>query len=157
MSVRGFIGSLLPEVLSVKGKGLFPSVCIAQAALETGWGKKDELGFNKWGIKYKYGRGIMSDTREVEDGVNVFDPRLFQVYDSLQEAVDHYCWLFNEFPKFKDVDRSSVEAFVNSMAPLYATDAPEEIDGDPSYAEKILNIIKREGLEEYDSYATGCS
>jgi flagellum-specific peptidoglycan hydrolase FlgJ len=142
---QDFIAAFQPFMGPVKSAGLFPSVCIAQAALETGWGtQKSELYPNFWGRKWHYGEGISSMTREVEEGENVWSDRDFQKYGSIEEAVEDYIWLFFNHPKFVGrVNRYSRELFIESMSPLYATDAPEEIDGDPSYAEKISNIILR--------------
>ena len=149
-TVQVFVDYLMPFMGPVKEAGLFPAVCIAQAGLETGWGlKKLELQPNFWGRKHHYGKGINSMTREVEEGENVFSERMFQYYETVEEAVQDYIRLFYDHPKFKGrVDLTSLESFVASMGPLYATDAPEDVDGDPSYSQKIMSIIVRYDLAD---------
>lgn len=148
MKPQDFFQLLAPYSSIISDAGLLPSVWMAQAALETGWGKVTKLGFNMWGIKHFYGEGISKDTREVEGGQNVFGDRLFQKYESIEEAARHYVWLLTEYPKFAGkLAGRPLEEYVNILGPLYATDAPAEVDGDPSYAEKILSIIARYGLE----------
>ena len=153
MTPEEFIDMVAPAAAICKTKGLYPSVCIAQAALETGWGKSTALGFNLWGRKHHYGKGIIKATREVVEKENVYGDALFQNYDTLDEGAADYCALFNEHPKFARVNRTSRDAFIDEMGPLYATDAPEEIDGDPSYTEKIHSIIEEWDLARFDGEA----
>ena len=156
MTPEEFIEMVAPAAAICTEHGLYPSVCIAQAALETGWGRNRTLGNNLWGRKHHYGRGIIKATREVVDRQNIYGDATFQHYESIEEGARDYCDLFNNHPKFARVDRTIREAFIDEMGPLYATDAPEEVDGDPSYAEKIHNIIAKWNLAKFDSEEVAC-
>ena len=150
---REFIAQIWPTVgrVQMRERGLYPSVCIAQASLETGYGNFNTLGNNIFGIKHHYGMAIYKQTREVLGGQNVYLPQPFQFYATLEEAVNDYCWLLPEHPKFAgQLVGLPRDEFIEVLGPLYATDAPASIDGDPSYAEKIASIIERYGLDEFD-------
>ena len=70
----------------------------------------------------------------------------FQIYGSIDEAIHDYCQKF--FRKYAsgesvyDMDASTPETFVQSIASRYATD--------PNYADKVLNIIEVYELRRFD-------
>jgi flagellum-specific peptidoglycan hydrolase FlgJ len=147
--------------LRVAGSGIFPSVRLAQALLETG-GQTPPWN-NGFGIKvgtgapnpYWDGRFVDRTTREVISG-QVYENVAVQwrAYDSIEDSVmDHE--LFLQKPRYEPV-RSALSARDQCMALYaagYATDAPAEVDGDPSYGEKLWSVIQSRGLLRYDEEA----
>ena len=123
---------------------LFPSVCIAQAALESGWGRYRIGEYNLFGRKAVEGdRSIIVKTQEYLDGEWQNISAAFKDYDSLEEAVEDYCILITEEPVYAPcLEQTTIENFVNTLGPIYATD--------PEYANKILRTISASELEQYD-------
>lgn len=147
--------------LRVGGSGIFPSVRLAQAILETG-GQVPPWN-NAFGIKvgtgapnpYWDGRYVDRTTREVIDGqVHENVAAQWRAYGTLEDSVrDHE--LFLQKPRYQPV-RTAASPWEQCMALYaagYATDAPAEVDGDPSYGEKLWSVIQSRGLLRYDEEA----
>ena len=126
------------------------SVCIAQAILESGWGRYCIGQFNYFGRKWNgWGNCVRQQTTEWEDGgyVTIYDR--FQSYESLEDAIRDWCILITQDYKYKEVMEAwestwSVEDFVRTLAPIYATD--------PDYADKVLSTIRANDLDKYDGW-----
>ena len=126
------------------------SVCIAQAILESGWGKYCIGQFNYFGRKWNgWGNYVRQQTTEYENGhyVTIYDK--FQSYESLEEAIRDWCILITEEPAYADAlaewrSRWVVEDFVYVLAPVYATD--------PNYADKIVATIEANDLFRFDGW-----
>ena len=112
------------------------SVCIAQAILESGWGRYCIGQFNYFGRKWNgWGNYVRQQTTEYENGqyVTIYDK--FQSYSSLEDAIRDWCVLIKEEPAYAEAlavweNGWCVEDFVWALAPVYATD--------PDYARKII-------------------
>ncbi|MDH5408356.1 MAG: flagellar assembly peptidoglycan hydrolase FlgJ [Gammaproteobacteria bacterium] len=134
-----------------------PEVLIAQAALETGWGKyvnKDEQGknsFNLFNIKAGKnwdGNYIEKNTVEFKYGKPVTENARFRAYDSYEDS-------FKDYVSFLKSNKRYASALQVAEIPStyirrlhqagYATD--------PAYADKILNIMQREE-KLFDKYST---
>ena len=128
--------------------GLWPSVFLAQAALESGWGTSllSRQANNYFGRKCLESPCIEIWTPEYRDGVRLMEPHMFQVYPTVRAAIHGYCQQF--FRKWKSgapvysFDASTQESFVRSIWPTYASD--------PKYVDKVLNIIEKWGLKSWD-------
>lgn len=126
------------------------SVCIAQAILESGWGKYCIGQFNYFGRKWNgWGNYVRQQTSEYENGEYVTMYDRFQSYESLEEAIRDWCILMTEEPAYSSVmdawhETWSVEDFVSVMAPIYATD--------PGYASKIMATINANNLKRFDGW-----
>ena len=126
------------------------SVCIAQAILESGWGKFVVGNYNYWGRKWNgWGSYETCQTTEYVNGqyITVYDK--FQSYTTLKEAVEDWCVLMREEPLYKKAIKTwdscfYLEPFVREMAKVYATD--------PNYASKVLSTINANKLTEYDAW-----
>lgn len=126
------------------------SVCIAQAILESGWGKYCIGKFNYFGRKWNgWGNYEKCQTTEYIDGeyVTIYDK--FQSYASIEEAIEDWCVLISSDWKYEDVievwkDTWNVDDFVYTLAPIYATD--------PEYASKIISTINANDLERFDGW-----
>jgi flagellum-specific peptidoglycan hydrolase FlgJ len=129
--------------------GLWPSVFLAQAALESGWGRS----YLSTNVNNYFGRKCLVDpcvevwTPEVIDGKKVVVPRWFQAYPDIKAALHGYCLQF--YRRWQDgtrvylFDASTPQSFVESVAARYA--------GDRKYAEKVLEIIRRYDLTRFDT------
>lgn len=126
------------------------SVCIAQAILESGWGRYCIGQFNYFGRKWNgWGNYVRQQTTEYVNGeyVTIYDK--FQSYESLEEAIRDWCILITEEPAYADAlaewrSRWVVEDFVYVLAPVYATD--------PDYARKIVATIEANDLYRFDGW-----
>ena len=126
------------------------SVCIAQAILESGWGRYCIGQFNYFGRKWNgWGNYVRQQTTEYINGeyVTIYDK--FQSYESLEEAIKDWCILITEEPAYADAlaewrSRWVVEDFVYVLAPVYATD--------PNYADKIVATIEANDLYRFDGW-----
>jgi flagellum-specific peptidoglycan hydrolase FlgJ len=148
---QDFLDKMAPVAQEiVPGYGLWPSVFLAQAALESGWGRSwlAVNANNYFGRKCLQLPCIEIKTPEYRKGQRMIEEHSFQIYESLTDAVHGYCQQF--FRKYAsgaavypELDASTPESFIRSVAPRYATD--------PRYAEKVLKIIDEWGLRSWDA------
>ena len=126
--------------------GLYPSVCMAQAAIESGWGEYIIGEYNLFGRKAVEGdRQTTLPTDEFINGEWVVVDAPFKLYDSLEEAIEDYCVLLTEEPVYQDAlifIGKSRDAYIESMASVYATS--------PEYANSIKATIEANNLQEWD-------
>jgi flagellar protein FlgJ len=148
-SQEAFIQDLWPSATeSAKELGVSADVLIAQAALETGWGRKmirDQQGgnaFNLFGIKaggsWK-GEQVNVSTIEYRDGIAQREYAAFRSYDSLQQSMNDYVEFLKRNPRYQqalDKAGNSDEFLQELQQAGYATD--------PAYADKISDIMNRE-------------
>lgn len=144
-----FIDRMAPVAQEIlPGYGLWPSVFIAQAALESGWGRSwlATTANNYFGRKCLELPCIEIKTPEYRRGQQMIEAHSFQIYDSLPAAVHGYCQQF--FRRWEsgvliyNMDASTPETFIRSVAPRYATD--------PRYADKVIRIINEYDLRRFD-------
>ena len=127
---------------------LYPSVCMAQGAIESGWGEATIGEFNLFGRKAVRGdKSITLQTSEQnEDGSWYEIDAPFKLYDSLDEAIRDYCILLTEEPCYMDALRfigKDRDAYIEAMASVYATSQ--------EYANSIKNTIAANDLGVYDT------
>jgi hypothetical protein len=142
-----FIEELSPKAVEIsKSSGILPSIIIAQAALESGWGKS-AIGSNLFGIKAGAGwKGKTRNERTTEyvNGKPVAQYAIFRDYDSLDESIaDHAKLLLGSRYKKVREAKDYKEAARALKAAGYATD--------PNYARKLIQIIELWGLDELDA------
>lgn len=144
------------------GRGfVFPSVCIAQAALETGWGSSSLMTRANayFGIKAGgswTGAVYRADTWEVANGSAYNTTANFRAYPSLAASVtDYYDLIVNNSRYSKGVSKGSdkskwltpKQCITAIWSGGYATDT--------LYVEKIMSTINARGLAAYDNMVTG--
>lgn len=141
-----FIDTLMPLAQKAASVlGLSPVALLAQAALETAWGKAipkqaKELSFNLFGIKSGQawlGRTIELPTSEVVNGQVIRVKAGFRAYGSFAESFDDYVQLLHQHPRYQLALASAgdIEDFFQLLQKAgYASD--------PYYSDKILKIIK---------------
>jgi flagellar protein FlgJ len=123
--------------------GVDPSALVAQAALETGWGRAvpnhaDGSSYNLFGIKAGSsweGATANVPTLEFEDGVAVRKVERFRAYDSPADSFNDYARLIGNNPRYENARGAGgdVTTFASALQDGgYATD--------PNYAQKIVGI-----------------
>ena len=148
-----FISKMAPLVQAERkkrDKWVLPSVCIAQAILETGWGasslmSKANAFFGIKATKSWKGKVYSSKTKECYDGINfTTETACFRAYDSLADSVADYFDLICKSSRYKAaVNNSDAKATITAIKNGgYATD--------PDYASKIMNLINTYNLTQYD-------
>jgi len=144
-SPQDFIESLLPHAhQAAEQLGVEPRVLVAQAALETGWGRhmiQGENGrssFNFFGIKASHGwQGDVADTttHEYIEGRRLTITDRFRSYPDPASAFQDYVDFLMENPRYRDALDQAADpaAYTQGLQQAgYATD--------PNYADKILRI-----------------
>ncbi len=147
-----FVNSLWPHAQAAAQKiGVDPKAVLAQAALETGWGKypiaKEDgaASFNLFGIKADsrwQGDRAVVNTLEYRDGVAKREKAAFRAYQSFSESFDDYARFLQTSERYQEALRvgDNATAFTQSLQHGgYATD--------PQYAQKINNIMSSEWFE----------
>ncbi|HTH62491.1 MAG TPA: flagellar assembly peptidoglycan hydrolase FlgJ [Paraburkholderia sp.] len=120
---------------------------VGQAALESGWGKRElrhadgSSSHNVFGIKASKdwtGKTVVATTTEYVNGVAHRVRAKFRAYDSYDEAMTDYANLLKNNPRYAQVINGShsAEGFAQGMQRAgYATD--------PHYAKKLLSIMQQ--------------
>jgi flagellar protein FlgJ len=152
-SPEQFIQELMPHASKGAAElGVKPEVLVAQAALETGWGRKiirhpdGTNSFNLFGIKADNrwsGARVQVQTLEYEDGVAVKKRAAFRSYASLDEAVSGYVDFLRSNPRYRQAlsRAGNTDAYLNGLGSAgYATD--------PRYLDKIRAIMQRSEFEK---------
>ena len=127
-----------------KESGVPAELILSQAALESGWGRREIRGedgsqsYNLFGIKASpnwTGKVVNIMTTEYEDGVarKVMQP--FRAYDSYAESFADYARLISRNERYSEVVKadSAEEAARSIQRAGYATD--------PAYADKLISIM----------------
>ena len=138
MTPEEFVQEIESTVQSVcKEYEIYPSVCIAQACIESEFGKSTIGDYNIFGRKYN-GKGKKAQnvlTQEEESGTMISIEADFQDYDSLEEAVRDYCVLITEDEQYKPAMDAvyDFDNYVETLASIYATNS--------SYGDLIKTVI----------------
>jgi flagellar protein FlgJ len=141
---REFVEKMLPHARAAALQlGVDERSVIAQAALETGWGRSQPAdgsgqSHNYFGIKAGrgwHGESVHSSTTEFSDGVAGRERAQFRAYGSVAENVNDYVRLLSGNPRYASAlnTGSDVRAFATALQRGgYATD--------PRYADKIVAV-----------------
>lgn len=150
---QAFVDSLwVPAQRAAAELGVAPEVLLAQAALETGWGRSlpqhpdGRSSHNLFGIKAGAswdGDRVLVPTLEVEEGIPIRRKALFRAYDSYAESFQDYVRLIAHSPRYAQARAQAADpiAYLQQLQQAgYATD--------PNYASKIGSILGSEALAE---------
>ena len=148
-----FIMRLTPgAVASAKATGVLASISIAQAALESAWGESGlaKTGNNLFGIKADSlwrGPTLTMNTKEFIKGQWVVVPALWRKYPSWQASIDDHAAFLKRNPRYKACFAcTSASTFAKALAQAgYATD--------PTYADKVIGVMKQHNLMALDGGA----
>jgi flagellar protein FlgJ len=141
-----FVGEVLPTITrAAQALGVSPLGLLAQAALETGWGKRmartadGAPSLNMFGIKADdtwQGARASANTVEFSGGVASQRHTAFRAYGSIEESVSDFANLLKGSPRYARAIAAggNVQAYVNGIGQSgYATD--------PEYANKLNEIL----------------
>ena len=155
-SADEFVNTMLPMAKEAAERiGVDPRYLVAQAALETGWGKSvmraqdGSSSHNLFGIKASSswkGESARAITSEFRNGEMVKETAQFRSYDSYKDSFHDLVTLLQTNNRYQDVVKSAdnPEQFVRELQKAgYATD--------PNYASKISQIAKQ--MTSYQNYA----
>jgi flagellar protein FlgJ len=144
-SKEEFLRTLRPHAeQAAREIGVDPDALLAQAALETGWGRsvpcngQGDCSFNLFGIKAGSqwsGATVNVPTLEFESGIPVRKVERFRAYDSPADSFRDYAALIRDSSRYANARGAgdNVEAFAAALQQGgYATD--------PHYAQKIAAV-----------------
>lgn len=144
----GFVQAMWPHAVAAQRQSGTPAhLVIGQAALESGWGRRQirhadgTPSFNVFGIKagrHWTGRTVETTTTEFVDGKPIRVRERFRAYGSYAEAFADWSRLMKKNPRYEGVMKAGSEpgAYARQMqASGYATD--------PAYADKLEKTIRR--------------
>lgn len=149
-SPESFIDTLLPHAQKAGEElGIDPRAILAQAALETGWGKavirhaNGRSSYNLFNIKADsrwQGEQVGKQTLEYRQGVTVREQASFRSYGSLEECFADYTAFLKNSGRYRDAlaTESGGEFAEQLQKAGYATD--------PAYAGKIKRILNSDLL-----------
>ena len=143
-----FVGKLAGAAQQASAATGIPArFIVGQAALESGWGKREirhadgSPTHNVFGIKATKGwtgKTVLATTTEYINGVAHRVKAKFRAYDSYDEAMNDYASMLKNNPRYAQVINGShsAEGFAQGMQRAgYATD--------PHYAKKLMSIMQQ--------------
>lgn len=151
-SSRDFVQRLMPHAVAASQQtGVPAQFMVAQAALESGWGKSEVRSpdgsptYNLFGVKAGkswQGATVSVPTTEYINGVRETRVEKFRAYGSYAEAFADYSSLITKNPRFASVvGQQDGTTFARSLQQAgYATD--------PRYADKLASIINGPTLRQ---------
>lgn len=145
---KAFINKIGPMAAAdMKASGILASLTIAQAILESGWGKSGltTAANNLFGIKGTYnGQGHVCKTQEWDGSKYITVDATFRKYPSWAESVADHSALFNRLDRYKNLrgltDYKLACRYVREDG--YATD--------PNYTAKLVGLIETYDLMIWD-------
>ncbi len=160
--VKAFINLMAPIAVRQAAKHdnkIYPSVCIAQAAVESAFGTTQKMknanavfGIKVGTAKYHFGtawkdKSYSTKTHEVRNGKYQVETDDFRAYDSLEEATEDYYDLLCTASRYKSaLNAPDYKACIRAIAPSYAT--AEQLNH--SYSNSVIWIIENYNLTRYD-------
>lgn len=143
-----FLAAILPQVLrSSQRHRLPPSVALAQAVLESGWGRsrlaRDHN--NLFGVKSGGAAGgVTMATQEHRDGAEARVRSRFRSFEGVDQSIEHHARLLGDDRRYAPAREHWTDwrAFLGQLAPTYATD--------PAYARRVAQLVERYELDRWD-------
>ena len=144
------ISALIQAENEKRGNPLFSSVVIAQACLETGFGKSEIMmkanaifgikAFESW-----KGKTYSARTREVYDNNPVYINDTFRAYNSIEESISDYFDLICKTQRYRRAltTETPLACIEEIKRGGYATD--------PEYVRLVMNIIEKYNLQDFDN------
>jgi peptidoglycan hydrolase FlgJ len=147
-----FINHVMPSIRrAAAALGVNPKGLLAQAALETGWGRRmarnadGSSSLNLFGIKAGdewTGARATADTVEFNNGVATPRRSVFRSYGSIEESVSDFANLLKNSPRYRQAIAGGADPqqYVDGIGKAgYATD--------PDYANKLSQILNSGALQ----------
>ena len=155
MQREDFIKMVEPMAIDVYEEyGIYPSVVISRAAIESNWGKSglSKEGFNLFGIKADEswdGKTISMTTKE---GYDDTEEAAFRKYRSFKESIYDYGKFLKENKRYEKAGLFKAKNAKEQAQILenagYAT--KENSKGELVYADVLINVIDNYELEKID-------
>ena len=148
---RAFVSAILPGAMQGLQDGLFPSITIAQAIHESGWGKSSLAAKynNLFGVKASSswtGKVVELPTQEEVDGGIITITAKWRVYDSWTDSILDRIKFLLENSTYRNNGVFEAKNYIEQAEALqragYATDS--------SYAAKLIQTIQTYSLYIYD-------
>ena len=144
---RTFLSQIAPTALqSAVEHCVPPSVTLAQAIQESGWGRSGlaKNHGNLFGVKASSG-GVVMPTTEVEHGKKQKVRARFASFEAWDESVAHHNALLAEDPRYASAreDWESWPQFLEALGPVYATD--------PRYVARVTRLVADYELDQWDA------
>lgn len=147
-SIAAFQAKMAPHALEAsRSAGIPANLMLGQAALESGWGKREIKStdginsHNLFGIKATGnwdGKVVETMTTEYINGIKQKRIEKFRAYDSYADSFKDFAQLMQNNPRYENVmsNLHSTQAYAKAMQQSgYATD--------PHYATKLANVIEK--------------
>jgi peptidoglycan hydrolase FlgJ len=147
-----FINHVMPSIRRAAATlGVNPKGLLAQAALETGWGRRmprnadGSSSLNLFGIKAGdewTGARATADTVEFNNGVATPRRSMFRSYGSIEESVSDFANLLKNSPRYRQAIAAGADPqdYIDGIGKSgYATD--------PDYANKLSQILNGGALQ----------
>lgn len=146
---QAFVSGVLPYARQAAAQiGVSPAVLVAQAALETGWGRHVPVradgtsSNNLFGLKAGNGwtgERVSVPTVEYRDGIASRERASFRAYPSIAASFADYAKLISQHPRYRQAlaQAGDASAYLSGLQQAgYATD--------PHYAAKVGAILGRD-------------
>ena len=143
-----FLHAIAPAALvSARKNKIPPSIILAQAILESGWGRSglSQKYNNLFGIKgYKGTKRVALDTWERLDGVKVDSRAEFRVFDSWEHSISYHGYLLGVDRRYARARRKVHDwrLFLAALAPRYASSN--------RYVDTATSIVEKYHLDRWD-------
>ncbi|MFJ8513209.1 glycoside hydrolase family 73 protein [Lysinibacillus xylanilyticus] len=150
-----FIDEIAPLAVELNQQtgGVLPSITIAQAILESNYGKS-ELSIkanNLFGIKGSYkGESVKMQTMEYKNNKSYTIETEFRAYPDLKSAFIDHTKLILEGTSWNEHQYYDVLAAANYQEAAHAL-KKNHYSTDPMYPEKLIAIIEQYNLGKYDN------
>lgn len=154
-SAEEFVRRLHPlAVQAARELGVEPKVILAQAALESGWGRsviKNSNGSNSFNLfnikadKSWQGKQAQVATLEFDQGIAKKVNAGFRSYDSFEDSFRDYVDFIKSNPRYGDALKKAgnAEQYMHELQRAgYATD--------PKYANKVMSIYQGNTMAEFE-------
>lgn len=151
--MNNFIQELVPYAQKIQEKyHILPSLIIAQACLESNFGQSGlaQKAKNLFGIKGSYnGQSVTMRTNECENGKQICIDAPFRKYPSWYESLEDLAKLYTNGVSW---DRNKYKPIVGETNYVMACKKLQECGycTDPQYAAKLIQIIEKYNLTQYD-------
>lgn len=147
-----FLRELIPQAQKAqKQTGICASAMMAQAILESSWGRSGlaQRAHNLFGVKADAswtGPTISIDTKEYIDGKWVIVPAKWRAYPDWEASIEDHAKFLMDNPRYAPAlaVKDQPELFCHQLQACgYATD--------PHYADLLISIIHGRNLTQYDN------
>lgn len=150
---KAFIKEIGPIAQEVdKEFDLLPSITIAQACLESDYGKSSlsQKYNNLFGVKGNNpNTSAILTTKEYEKGKWVVVKARFQIYDSYEASIRAHARLFQKGTTWNSEQYEHVKAAKNYKKQARAL-VQDGYATDPNYADKLIKLIEQYDLDRFD-------